>query len=98
MKTPVTNYESRIADFLWRFTLRCLRAAIWRADEWVHVQEVKLREPAPAACVAEKLAPPPEVDRQASAARERTIVKMRKTRRRGMTAAEFDARFAGVRQ
>jgi hypothetical protein len=33
---------------VWRWTLRRLRAIVWAADEWIHAQELKLREPAAA--------------------------------------------------
>jgi hypothetical protein len=30
----------------WRWTIRTLRDTLWRVDEWVHAQEVKIREEA----------------------------------------------------
>jgi hypothetical protein len=50
---------------VWKWLLNQLRAAVWAADEWIHAQELELRESAMA------LAPPIEFDRKASAARER---------------------------
>lgn len=35
-----------LKSVLWRWTLRRLRAIVWAADEWIHAQEVQLREPA----------------------------------------------------
>jgi uncharacterized protein YraI len=70
-----------------RWSLSFLRNLIWRADEWVHAQEQKLRADASRAEYAA------EVDPVVSAVRERAIVKARKPRRRGMSAAQFDARF-----
>lgn len=29
---------------LWKFTLRVLRDLVWRADEWIHTQEIRLRD------------------------------------------------------
>lgn len=95
--TAAKNFFRKLFDRsgkkLQNWSLRLLRSLIWRADEWCWRQEQALKlEP------AGKTRLDPEFDREASALRERAIVKLRKPRRRAMTAAEFDARFAGVRQ
>jgi hypothetical protein len=56
---------------LWTWALRQMRAVVWMADEWIHAQELKLREPIPAAPVA----PPVEFNQKASAAREKMFRK-----------------------
>ena len=58
--------DSALKKKLWQWTLRRLRSLVWIADEWIHAQELKLREPAAAPAPA-----PAEFDRKASAARER---------------------------
>jgi hypothetical protein len=60
--------SSALKGFLWQWTLRRLRTIVWAADEWVHAQELKLRESA--AAVA-PVAPPAEFNRQDSAVREK---------------------------
>jgi hypothetical protein len=57
---------SSLKAFLWRWTIRRLRGIVWAADEWIHTQELKIRESAPAPVAA-----PAEVDRKQSARRER---------------------------
>jgi hypothetical protein len=79
-----------------RWSLRLLRNLIWRADEWVHAQEVAMRQEA--TTNHESRITNHEFDPAASAARERATVRARRPRHRGMTAAEFDARFVGARQ
>ena len=37
---------------LWRWILRQFRAIVWTADEWIHAQEVQLRETAEVAAPA----------------------------------------------
>ena len=56
---------------LWRWMIRRLRAIVWAADEWIHAQELKLRESAAPALVQA----PAEVDRKQSAQRERAFRK-----------------------
>lgn len=63
--------------YLWKLAIRMLQSLVWRADEWLHAQEIKLREPAPAAVIARAAAPDPEFDVKASAARERIVKKAR---------------------
>jgi hypothetical protein len=48
-----------------------MRAVVWATDEWIHAQELKLREPAAAALVAT----PVEFNQKASAAREKVFRK-----------------------
>ena len=57
---------SSLKVFLWRWMIRRLTVLLSRADEWVHAQEVKLRESA-----AMPVAAPVELDRKQSAQRER---------------------------
>jgi hypothetical protein len=59
-----------VREKLWRWTLRKLRVLIDAADDWIHAEEVKIREAA-AAPVVRAARPPIEFDRQKSAARER---------------------------
>lgn len=58
--------NSAFKVWLWRWTLRQARVIVWAVDEWVHAQELKLRESA-----ATPAAAPVEFNRKASAARER---------------------------
>lgn len=58
--------RSQFTALLWRWTLRRARLALDVADEWIHAQEVRLREQA---AIPQRLA---EVDPIASAARERS--------------------------
>lgn len=62
----VKSVAKNISRKLYALSLRLLRNLIWRADEWVHAQEQKLKAPAIRAEYAA------EVDPVASAARERT--------------------------
>lgn len=64
-----STFQKRCAQFgktLRRVSLKVLRNAIWRVDEWCHEQELKLRQEAER---QELLA---EVDPVASRARERS--------------------------
>jgi hypothetical protein len=58
--------DSKLKKAIWAWILRRLRGIVWAADEWIHAQELKLRESA-----AAPVRPPAEFDRRASAARER---------------------------
>lgn len=72
-----------------RWALRIGRKLLWRADEWVHAQEVRLREPR--ADVA-SITASPGYDRRASGMRERAIVTARrkqKTPKLRYVAGEF---------
>lgn len=57
--------KNEIKKRVWRWTLLRLRSIVDAADEWIHAEEIKLRAP------LDPPAPPAEVDRQASAAREK---------------------------
>lgn len=63
--------RSRFTALLWRWTLRRARLALDVADEWIHAQEVRLREQA---AIPQRLA---EVDPIASAVRERAVLAAR---------------------
>jgi hypothetical protein len=65
MKTVIRDLWFVIRGKLWRFALRRARTILDAADDWIHAEEVKLREAAAPA------APPAEFDVKASAARER---------------------------
>jgi len=75
MNVRMTNHESQITSTLWRWILRFLRSAIWVADEWVHAQEVKLRDTS-----HESPGTSHEYDVDASRERERAIKKSQRTR------------------
>jgi len=54
---------------IWRWTLKRLRAMVWTADEWIHAQELLLRDAAPRPVAHETT---DEFNVKASAAREKT--------------------------
>jgi hypothetical protein len=67
-----------------RFLLKTLRNAIDSADEWVHAQEVSLRDE------AARPAPLAEVDPAASRERERELKKFAGVSAAGCSSALFD--------
>lgn len=82
-----------------RFALRIARRILWHLDEWVHTQELKLRdEPVPIARpVLVEYAKLADVDVDDSPEEiESTPApkKPRARRRRGIPAAAFDLRFS----
>jgi hypothetical protein len=80
--------KNRIKNIVWCWTLRRLRGIVWAVDEWIHAHEVRLQ------CAGDRVqAPDPSVDRQASAAREKTI-KRQRTRHSG-TIATARLRYQG---
>jgi hypothetical protein len=102
--------ETKLA--LRRRLLMMLRAIVWHADEWLHRQELQLREE----CAAARAPVTPTRDRgdmvevfgvgrvppqrrietfqQWEARRSGVAPVAKKSRRRGLSAAEFDLRFA----
>jgi hypothetical protein len=72
MKAIIRSLWFAARETLHRWMLRQLRELIWRADEWVHVQEVRLRDEAAMANTKT------EIDPIASNARERVIVAARR--------------------
>lgn len=102
--------ETKLA--LRRRVLSVLRAIVWHADEWLHRQEVALREelslrlpvepPRPARPQGPTVScpypvPTDELLRDSIRGRfpgDRLPQRTTKSRRRRMTAAEFDLRFA----
>ena len=73
MKTPVTSYRSRVTAFLWRWMIRKLRLLMDAADDWLHAQEITLRESL--ATIHQPLVTDLSVDPKASRVRERAIKK-----------------------
>lgn len=65
-----------IKTALWRWTIRKARMLVDMIDEWLHNEEVRMRESAQSA-PSGPVAPPIEVDRTASRAREKVIHKTR---------------------
>ena len=57
-----------IRKAVWKWTLKKLRGIVWAADEWIHAQEVRLKEAGSGVQV-----PDPAVDPVASAAREKVF-------------------------
>jgi hypothetical protein len=97
--------ETKLA--LRRRLLMILRAILWHADEWLHRQELALREElervAPAR--AEKIHSPNAGSTPAARSKVETFLEWearrsgvapvaKKSRRRGLSAREFDLRFA----
>ena len=93
---------------LWlrRRLLMTLRAIVWHADEWLHRQELQLREeleraaPGRVAIPIAKVGSTPtarskvETFQQWEARRSGVAPMAKKSRRRGLSAAEFDLRCA----
>jgi hypothetical protein len=68
--------KNKIKAAIWKWTLKTLRIALDRADDWLHAKEVALRDE------AAKPALLAEVDPVASRAREKAIKRERKPRAR----------------
>lgn len=69
--------KAKIQRWLFLFAIRNLRKLIDVADDWTHTQEVALREKSTTAAV-EKAASLEAVDQQASAQREKAILRDRR--------------------
>lgn len=63
--------RARAKAYLWRLFLRYAGNVVTAAEDWIHAQEVKLRENAAAAVTSAPVAVPEEFQVKASAARER---------------------------
>lgn len=69
---------------LWRWMIRRLRAIVWAVDEWIHAQELKMRESTTA-----PVAVPAEMDRKRSAQRERAFRKSARRPRLKYAGGQF---------
>lgn len=101
--------KARFVRWLKKGSLMMLRAIVWRADEWIQRQEVKLREDLSGAprelrtkCPRGRVGsnPTPRSNHETFQEWEArisgvTVITKKEARcRRGLTAAEFDRRFA----
>jgi hypothetical protein len=75
VKSAAKSISRKLFHAFRSWSIKCLRSLVWTADEWVHRQEVKLRDASPAApdrlSDGLQVQPVPAVDRKSSAVRER---------------------------
>jgi hypothetical protein len=79
-ESAMLRNSAQVKTIIWKWTLKYLRNMTDAVDEWVHAEEVKLRDSL--ATNHQPLAANASVDRRASAARERAIKKTRAARPR----------------
>lgn len=80
-----------------KFALKLARKILWRLDEWLHAQELKLRvvvEPITAPALVSDLKVEVAAPAELNPGRERKPANSRAKRRRGVTASAFDLRFS----